>query len=165
MDTFSFDIVTTRNKARVGIISTPHGQIRTPNFIPCGTKAVMRGITPKQLNDIGCDIFLSNTYHLNIFPGSEQVNKMGGLQKMTGWNKPMLTDSGGYQVFAMGHGSVSEEIKGKKKNKKTTLVNINEKGAKSMSDMGQIMGIVMNKFAGTVDGSIVQKIVKEELSK
>lgn len=130
---FNFSILSQSDNARVGIISTPHGDIRTPNFIPCGTKAVIKGITPKQLENIGCDIFLSNTYHLNIFPGSEKVKQMGGLQKMTGWNKPMLTDSGGYQVFAMGHGSVSDEIKGKKKNKKTTLVNINEKGTKFQS--------------------------------
>lgn len=74
----------------------------------------MKGVTTQQLRDEGSQIMLSNTYHLLLTPGPEVVAKLGGLQRMTGWNGPMLTDSGGYQIFSMGHGSVSSEIKGRR---------------------------------------------------
>ena len=125
----SFTIVKETEKSRCGIIKTPHGEIQTPAFIFCATKGCLKGITPKQMRDAKCQIILSNTYHLDIFPSSEKVAEMGGLQKMTGWNGPMLTDSGGYQIFAMGCGSVSQEIKGKKKRWEPTLSKITENGA------------------------------------
>ena len=129
MDKFNFITTHIHNKSRTGIISTPHGDIHTPAFIFCATKATMKGITAQQMKAAKCQIILSNTYHLDIFPSSEKVAQMGGLQKMTGWNGPMLTDSGGYQIFAMGHGSVSQEIKGKKKRWAPTLLKITEDGA------------------------------------
>lgn len=128
-----FSVIKENQKARVGLIKTPHGKIETPAFIFCATKGNLKGITPQQMRDAKCQIILSNTYHLEVFPGSKQVKHMGGLQKMTGWNGPMLTDSGGYQIFAMGHGSVSQEIKGKKKRWEPTLTKINEQGAKFKS--------------------------------
>ena len=130
---FSFNIFQSCNKARIGEITTPHGTIQTPAFIFCGTDGYMKGITAKQFKDANSQIMLSNTYHLEIYPGSEKIRDMGGLQKMTHWNGPMLTDSGGYQIFAMGHGSVSQEIKGKKKRREPTLISINEKGARFRS--------------------------------
>lgn len=99
------------SRARTGEIHTPHGIVETPNFIFCGTKAVIKAITTEQLRNEGAQIMLSNTFHLMLQPGSELIQKMGGLQKATGWNGPMFTDSGGYQVFSMGFGSVSNEIK------------------------------------------------------
>jgi len=100
-------------KARRGVISTPHGDIQTPAFIFCGTKAAIKGVTPKQMRDANTQIILSNTYHLMLQPGADKVEALGGLQKMTGWNGPMLTDSGGFQIFSLGHGgSVCGEIKG-----------------------------------------------------
>jgi len=129
MDNFSFTIKKYSDKSRIGEIKTPHGVIQTPAFIFCATKGCIKGITPTQLRNCKSQIILSNTYHLEIYPGSEQIKAMGGLQKITGWNGPMLTDSGGYQVFAMGHGSVSQEIKGKKKRWSPTLTKINENGA------------------------------------
>lgn len=101
-----------QSRPRLGTIITPHGNIETPNFILCATKAAMKTVTPKQIRDEGSQVILSNTYHLMVTPGSEIIEKMGGLQKFTSWNGPMLTDSGGYQIFSMGHGSVSSEIKG-----------------------------------------------------
>ena len=115
--------------ARTGILETPHGKIETPAFIFCATKGLLKGITAQQLRACKSQVILSNTYHLEIFPGNEKIGRMGGLQKMTGWNGPMLTDSGGYQIFAMGHGSVSSEIKGKKNKWNPTLSKINEEGA------------------------------------
>lgn len=97
-------------KARLTEIVTPHGKIETPNFVFCATKAAMKAITPDQLRAEGTQIMLSNTYHLMLTPGSEIIQSMGGLQKFTAWNGPMLTDSGGFQIFSMGFGSVSNEI-------------------------------------------------------
>ncbi|GAB5035454.1 queuine trna-ribosyltransferase [Nannochloropsis oceanica] len=86
-----------KTAARCGLLSTPHGDMETPAFIFCGTKATVKGLTPKQLRDAGTQIILSNTYHLLLQPGSELVQEQGGLQEFTGWHGPMLTDSGGYQ--------------------------------------------------------------------
>lgn len=101
-------------KARLGIIHTPHGDVQTPNFVFCATKAAAKALTMEQVQQAGTQLVLSNTYHLMLTPGCEIVDAMGGLQQFTGWRGPMLTDSGGYQIFSMGYGSVSDEIKGKR---------------------------------------------------
>ncbi len=88
--------------ARTGIITTPHGQIHTPAFMPVGTKGTVKAIKPEELVEMGAEIILGNTYHLHLRPGEELIEKMGGLQKWTNWNRPMLTDSGGFQVFSLG---------------------------------------------------------------
>lgn len=132
MTQFAFDILHRDNKtnARIGRLATPHGTIQTPNFIFCGTKAAMKACAPQDLADLGVDIILSNTYHLLIQPGSELVQKMGGLHDFMQWRGPMLTDSGGYQIFAMGHGSISAEIKRKTiTGRRKTLSKITEDGA------------------------------------
>lgn len=132
---FDFELtkVASDSKARIGALSTPHGVVHTPNFVFCATKAAMKAVTPEQLRAEDAQIILSNTYHLMLTPGAELVAKMGGLQKMTGWKGPMLTDSGGYQIFSMGYGSVSNEIKGKRDSENLgwnkTLLNIDEQGA------------------------------------
>lgn len=119
--------------ARLGYLETPHGLIETPNFIFCATKASIKGIASHLLKDLGTQVILSNTYHLMLQPGSDLIEKMGGLHRFMNSDLPMLTDSGGYQIFAMGHGSVSEEIKGKRKSKKKSLLKISEEGAKFKS--------------------------------
>lgn len=133
---FNFDIThrCSSTKARCGIIQTPHGPVETPNFIFCATKAAMKAVTMKQVRDAGAGIVLSNTYHLHLNPGPDFVQKRGGLQKMTGWNGPMLTDSGGFQIFSLGHGGVAAEIKGRRSGKiPTTLQKITEEGARFRS--------------------------------
>jgi queuine tRNA-ribosyltransferase len=125
---FSFTITKQSGSARVGTIQTPHGDIETPAFIFCATKAAIKAADIERINEAGTQIILSNTYHLMLQPGEDTVAKLGGLRKMMGWNKPMLTDSGGYQIFSLGHGSVSEEIKGVRKKQKT-LIKIDEDGA------------------------------------
>lgn len=90
------------SKARTGIFETPHGKIHTPVFMPVGTKATVKTLTPEELKSLGAEIILSNTYHLMLRPGEKTVKKMGGLHKWMTWNKPILTDSGGYQVFSLG---------------------------------------------------------------
>ncbi len=118
------------SNARLGKIKTSHGEISTPAFIFCGTKATVKAILPKQLLNTNTQIILSNTYHLMLQPGPEIIAKEGGLQNFTQWNGPMMTDSGGYQIFSLGHGSVSEEIKGRNKNiKRKSLLKISEEGA------------------------------------
>ncbi len=119
------------NKARTGIISTPHGEIETPAFIFCATKAALKSFSTKDARYNDTQIILSNTYHLMLQPGSDLIARHGGLHKFVGWNGPMLTDSGGFQIFSLGNGSVADEIKGRNINSKTrkTLININEEGA------------------------------------
>ena len=133
MKDFSWSIKNKSNNsnARTGIISTPHGEIKTPAFIFCATKAALKSFTTKDAKENNTQIILSNTYHLMLQPGSELVAKHGGLHKFTGWDGPMLTDSGGFQIFSLGHGSVADEIKGRKTNSKNkkTLINLNEEGA------------------------------------
>ncbi len=100
---FEFDISKTEGKARLGRLITPHGQVATPAFMPVGTAATVKGVTPDQLRAVGAQMILANTYHLLLRPGPQTVAKLGGLHKMMGWDGPILTDSGGYQVFSLAH--------------------------------------------------------------
>ena len=88
--------------ARRGVIHTPHGDIQTPVFMPVGTQATVKSLTPEELKEIEAQIILSNTYHLYLRPGSKLVKQAGGLHEFMRWNKPILTDSGGFQVFSLG---------------------------------------------------------------
>lgn len=87
--------------ARTGLIKTPHGEIKTPAFVPVATQATVKGLTPAQIHEMGFDAILCNTYHLYLRPGPDTVQKLGGLQKFMAWNKPTFTDSGGFQVFSL----------------------------------------------------------------
>src|SRR6201747_1269409 len=87
--------------ARTGALTTPHGVVRTPAFMPVGTAGAMKGLHWREVRDAGADIVLGNTYHLMLRPGAERIAALGGLQKFTGWNGPMLTDSGGFQVMSV----------------------------------------------------------------
>jgi len=97
----SFQITSKNNRARTGIFSTPHGDLITPVFAPVGTQATVKTLTPEHLKDINASLVLSNTYHLYLRPGDELVRDMGGLHKFMQWPNPMLTDSGGFQVFSL----------------------------------------------------------------
>ena len=126
---FNFTVFKTFGKARRGVIYTPHGAIQTPAFIFCATKGSMKSTTIPDVIDNNTQIILSNTYHL-FLKGYHTIKRLGGLHKALGFNKPMLTDSGGYQVFAMNFHSVSKDIKGSKnKTYQPTLIKINEEGA------------------------------------
>ena len=91
-----------RTKARRGIVHTPHGDIQTPVFMPVGTQATVKAMRPEQVKEMGADIILSNTYHLYLRPGHELIKEAGGLHKFMNWDKAILTDSGGFQVFSLG---------------------------------------------------------------
>ena len=100
---FSFEVLKTDEEtgARAGILHTPHGDIETPVYMPVGTQATVKGVFPRDLKEAGSQIILSNTYHLYMRPGDEIVKKAGGLHKFMNWDKPILTDSGGFQVFSL----------------------------------------------------------------
>ncbi|MDD2922966.1 MAG: tRNA guanosine(34) transglycosylase Tgt [Anaerolineales bacterium] len=98
---FEFQVTAKSNRARTGIFSTPHGDLLTPVFAPVGTQATVKTLTPEHLKGINASLVLSNTYHLYLRPGDELVRDMGGLHKFMQWHNPMLTDSGGFQVFSL----------------------------------------------------------------
>ncbi len=96
-----FHLEATDGRARAGLLETPHGTVKSPFFMVVGTAASVKGMTIEQLHNAGTQVVLANTYHLAVRPGSEEVRKRGGLSKFMGWNGPTLTDSGGFQVFAL----------------------------------------------------------------
>jgi queuine tRNA-ribosyltransferase len=98
---FEFTITSKNKRARTGIFTTPHGNLLTPVFAPVGTQATVKTLTPEHLKDINATLVLSNTYHLYLRPGDELVHDMGGLHQFMQWPRPMLTDSGGFQVFSL----------------------------------------------------------------
>lgn len=131
---FNYSNPVKENRARLGKLETPHGTIETPSFIFCATKASIKGVTPYQMKSAGTQFMLANTYHLMIQPGAEVVAATGGLHNFMGWDGPLLTDSGGFQIFSLGHGSVAEEIKGNRQsNRPRTMLKITEEGAKFKS--------------------------------
>jgi queuine tRNA-ribosyltransferase len=98
---FSFQLFKTDGNARLGEITTPHGRVRTPAFMPIGTQAAIKGVLPDEVRRIGTDIVLGNTYHLMLRPGAERIAALGGLHRFMNWPHPILTDSGGFQVMSL----------------------------------------------------------------
>ncbi len=101
MSSFQFEISATDGNARTGIIRTPRGDIRTPAFMPVGTAGTVKAMLPQSVRETGADIVLGNTYHLMLRPGAERVAQLGGLHRFSGWERPILTDSGGFQVMSL----------------------------------------------------------------
>ena len=98
---FGFDVTQTDGPARRGVLTTPHGVVQTPCFMPVGTRGAVKAITHRDLEDAGAEIILGNTYHLHLRPGDDLIARAGGLHRFIGWPHPILTDSGGYQVFSL----------------------------------------------------------------
>lgn len=98
---FQYVVEATQGSARAGIFQTPHGAIQTPVFMPVGTQATVKAVTPEQLLEIGASIILSNTYHLYLRPGADLIHELGGLHQFMHWERAILTDSGGFQVFSL----------------------------------------------------------------
>ncbi len=101
------------SQARAGVLRTSHGDVRTPAFVPLATKATVKGLEAREVAALGYDMVLGNTFHLFLEPGAELIARFGGLHDFMGWDRPIITDSGGFQVFSMGHGTVADEIKGR----------------------------------------------------
>jgi len=107
---FALEKSCSNTRARAGMLTIPHGAVPTPVFAPVGTQATVKSLTPEELVSLGATIVLANTYHLYLRPGIEIIEKLGGLHRFMGWSGPMITDSGGYQVFSLAHlRRVSEE--------------------------------------------------------
>jgi queuine tRNA-ribosyltransferase len=107
--TFGFRVTATHGEARLGELSTPHGLVHTPAFMPVGTQGAVKAVLPRDLVDLGAEIMLSNTYHLYLRPGDERIASHGGLHRFIGWERPILTDSGGYQAFSLGERRTIDE--------------------------------------------------------
>src|ERR1043166_3343508 len=98
---FEFEILAKSGAARGGVFTTPHGNVETPAFMPVGTLATVKALDPDDLVQMGASMILGNAYHLHLRPGDEVVREMGGLHQFMRWNGPILTDSGGFQVFSL----------------------------------------------------------------
>lgn len=119
------------SRARAGVLHTVHGPVRTPAFVPLATKATVRGLLPAEVAGLGYDMVLGNTFHLHLEPGDELIARAGGLHRFMGWDGPIITDSGGFQVFSMGHGTVADEVKGRSPNgadRQGRILKIREEG-------------------------------------
>ena len=131
---FQFEIHTRdpHSRARAGLITTAHGAIETPVFMPVGTRGSVKSLTPDEVRDHGAQIILGNTYHLYLQPGHELIARMGGLHPFMGWNGPILTDSGGFQVFSLIYGGIADEVKGRRPTQNTQIkpgmVKVTEEG-------------------------------------
>jgi len=128
--------------ARAGTLALTHGEVRTPAFVPLATKATVKGLLPAEVAALGFDMVLGNTFHLMLEPGAELVAAHGGLHDFMGWDGPIITDSGGFQVFSMGHGTVADEVKGR--------------AAQGEDRAGKILSIEEDgvRFRSYVDGSV-----------
>jgi len=130
---FKFQIISkdSKSKARVGKLVTPHGVIDTPAFVPVGTKATVKGLTPQDLKECGVQILFGNTYHLHLRPGEDIVAKFGGLAKFMSWDGPTITDSGGFQVFSLGQKKI--KLFADEEETEVNIVNITDNGVKFRS--------------------------------
>lgn len=129
--TFKFELIhkSKKSRARVGRIYTPNGIIDTPNFVPVGTNATAKALDSKLLDDLDVQLMFCNTYHLLLHPGPEIIKKAGGLHKFMNRKKPIITDSGGFQVFSLMYGTVHDELKSKgKKQTQNSILKIDEEG-------------------------------------
>ena len=114
-----------KTRARTGVIHTPHGDIQTPAFVPVGTQASVKSLTPDELTALGVELFFVNTYHMYLRPGIDVVKKFGGLHKFMDWNNPLITDSGGFQVFSLARGDTESS--------RPNLVKITDEGVEFRS--------------------------------
>ncbi len=111
----SFEIGARDGSARAGTVHTAHGAVRTPAFVPLATKATVRSLTAREVGELGYEMVLGNTFHLMLSPGAEAIAARGGLHRFMGWDGAVITDSGGFQVFSLAHGTVADEIKGRRR--------------------------------------------------
>ncbi|EFO80666.1 queuine tRNA-ribosyltransferase [Oscillochloris trichoides DG-6] len=114
MSIFTITAKDPHSRARAGVVRTPHGDVPTPVFMPVGTRGTVKSLSPRELREHGATIILGNTYHLYLQPGHELIARHGGLHGFASWDGPMLTDSGGFQVFSLIYGGISNEIKGRR---------------------------------------------------
>ncbi|HEX9374311.1 MAG TPA: tRNA guanosine(34) transglycosylase Tgt [Roseiflexaceae bacterium] len=119
--TFEVQARDAHTRARTGLVITAHGAVETPVFMPVGTRGTLKSLTPQEALDHGAQIILGNTYHLYLQPGHELIARMGGLHQFMGWEGPILTDSGGFQVFSLVYGGIADEVKGRRPTQQAQL--------------------------------------------
>ena len=143
------------SRARAGVLSTVHGEVRTPAFVPLATAGSVRTLTCAEVAALGYDMVLGNTFHLFLRPGGELVERLGGLHRFMGWERAIITDSGGFQVFSMGHGTVADEIKGRRPT---------SRGSGGGAGQGSILSIEEDgvRFRSYIDGS--ERFISPEVS-
>ena len=134
-DRLRFEIHARDGAARSGTLHTAHGPIETPAFIPLATKATVRGLESPEVADLGYQLILGNTFHLFVSPGHERIAAAGGLHGFMGWDRALITDSGGFQVFSLAHGHVADEVKGsgRRSNEQGAILEIAEEGVRFRS--------------------------------
>ena len=149
------------SRARTGLLHTAHGDVRTPAFVPLATKGSVRGLEPHEVAGLGFDMVLGNTFHLMLQPGPELIDELGGLHRFMGWDGPIITDSGGFQVFSMGYGTVADEIKGtgKKTGGEGTVLNIAEAGVRFRSYVDG-----SERFMGPEESMAVQAALHSDIA-
>jgi queuine tRNA-ribosyltransferase len=127
------EIVARAGRARAGVLRTAHGDVRTPAFVPLASTATVKTLDAAEVAALGYEMVLGNTFHLFLQPGPELIERMGGLHEFMGWHGPIVTDSGGFQVFSMGHGSVADEIKRRRGDRDSRILSIDEEGIRFRS--------------------------------
>jgi queuine tRNA-ribosyltransferase len=146
------------SRARTGVLSTAHGEVRTPAFVPLATKATVKGLLPEELAALGYQLLLGNTFHLLLNPGPELIARLGGLGAFMGWSGPTITDSGGFQVFSMGHGTVADEIKGRARGhpgeREGAILEIDESGVSFRSYVDGRVRFLSPEDAMAVQGAL-----------
>ena len=130
-----FEVAATDGNARTGTIHTAHGAVQTPAFIPLATKATVRSLEATEVAELGYELVLGNTFHLMLSPGAERIAARGGLHAFMGWERAVITDSGGFQVFSLAHGNVADEIKGtgRRQSEQGAVLEIAEEGVRFRS--------------------------------
>jgi queuine tRNA-ribosyltransferase len=154
-----FEIAARDGSARAGVIHTPHGDVRTPAFVPLASTATVKSLHAAEVAELGYDMVLGNTFHLFVQPGPDHVREMGGLHEFMGWRRAIITDSGGYQVFSMGHGSVAEEIKRRRERRRSMIVSIEEEGVRFRSYLDGI-----ERFMGPETSMEVQAALGSDIA-
>jgi queuine tRNA-ribosyltransferase len=128
-----FTITARDGRARAGVLHTAHGDVHTPAFVPLASTATVKTLHAAEVAELGYEIVLGNTFHLFIQPGADLIRELGGLHEFMGWKGAIVTDSGGFQVFSMGHGSVAEEIKRRRDPRESMVLAIEEEGVRFRS--------------------------------
>ncbi len=163
MPNFTIEARASSSRARAGTLRTAHGEVLTPAFTPLATKATVKGLLPEEVASLGYQMVLGNTFHLLLNPGPDLIERFGGLGAFMGWSGPTITDSGGFQVFSMGHGTVSDEIKargrGRQGEREGAILEIGEQGVRFRSYIdGRI------RFIGPEDSMAVQAALGSDIA-
>src|SRR3954452_559142 len=155
-----FEINARDGHARAGLIHLAHGSVETPAFIPLATKGSVRGLSSAEVAELGYDMVLGNTFHLHLAPGEALIAERGGLHRFMGWDRSIITDSGGFQVFSLAHGGVADEIKGRRGNVDGgAKVDISEKGVAFQSLLDG-----SNRFLGPEDSMRIQGALGSDIA-